>query len=454
MRNMPGALGALRGHGDKTSFEGGTHIRLGTLVTIRWIAILGQLSTILTVHYLLGFEVDIVLAGLAVAASALINLALTLLYPASRHLTDPQAAMQLGFDLVQLSLLLFLTGGMTNPFAILMVVPVTISATVLSRRSTWILLGIAFVASVILAVWHLPLPVWEVELYMPRIYLIGSWAGLAFTMIFLSLYAGRVSADARRRAQALAATEAALEREHKLSELGTLAAAAAHELGTPLGTITLAARELMRDTPTDDVRYEDISLINDQVTRCRRILERLSTKDLGDEEHPFAIQTIEALAREAARQFDFLTDVTITVTATPLANDESEQPLVTRRAEILHALTNFVENAVGFAKSEVTVEIGWSPRAIRVVIADDGPGFDPVVQKQLGEPYVTTRRDGMESDGSKPVNATGDTGLGLGVFIAKTLLERTGATVRFVNGIEGGAIIRINWKRDILEEAL
>lgn len=413
-------------------------------------AIAGQLLTLAIVHWVLGFRFEAHWAIMAISASAALNLYLSIRYPRAKQLTDYEATVHLGFDLVQLALLLSLTGGWTNPFAFLLVVPVTISATVLSRKSTWILLALALVSCLILARWHLPLPWGAVPLQIPTTYLIGSWIGLVVSMVFLAIYAATVSADARRRSKALAATEAALEREHKLAELGTLAAAAAHELGTPLGTITLAARELLRETPKQDARYDDVALINDQVSRCRQILERLSHSDLGDAPHPFAIQTIEALANEAARPFEFLTDVVIHVRAHPLENSDTKQPVITRRAEVLHALTNFIENAVGFARTRVDVSIGWSAERIQVVIADDGPGFDPTVQKKLGEPYVTTRQRGEGDEDDAHVNATGDTGLGLGVFIAKTLLERTGARVQFINAPQGGASVRIVWRRDPL----
>jgi two-component system sensor histidine kinase RegB len=436
---------------DRAGIGFDNRVRLGSLVTLRWIALLGQGLALLVIYFGLGYDFEIFWAAMVVAVSVAFNLFLIVLFPAAHQLPDKKAAMQLGFDLVQLALLLSFTGGLSNPFSSLLLVPVTISATVLSRKSTWALLVLALGLSILMARWHLPLPWPDSSFTLPAMYRLGLWMGLAVAMIFLTLYAARISVDTRKRSQALAATEAALEREHKLAELGTLAAAAAHELGTPLGTITLAARELLRETPEGDPRHEDVLLINDQISRCRGILERLSYKDLSDEAFPFAIQTIEALAHEAARAFEYLTDVVIDVEAAPLDEGNAPQPVISRRAEILHALTNFIENAVGFARSRVLVRIGWSSSVIEVIIKDDGPGFDPSVQKNLGEPYVTTRRRGTEAMGAHHVNATGDTGLGLGVFIAKTLLERTGATVRFVNDVKsGGAVVKILWQKEML----
>jgi len=419
-------------------------VRLGTLVTIRWAAVVGQLATLAIVRFGLGFPLPLAEAGLAVAASAALNLILQVRYPATHQLSDRQAASQLGFDLLQLAFLLFLTGGLTNPFSILIVVPVSISATVLSRRSTLILLTLGLALSMMLALWHRPLP-WHGggDLSLPETYLFGLWTGVAFSMVFLTLYAGRVSAEARRHALALAATKAALDREQKLAELGTLAAAAAHELGTPLGTITLAARDLLKETPGDDPRYEDVELINDQVGRCRQILERLSKQRMEGEEHPFFRQPLSAILAEAAEPFERQTDVEIAIRAESRAEDGAGEPVLRRRPEILHALNNFIENAVAFARGRVELTLTWSAERVELALRDAGPGFDAAILSSLGEPYIRGRR-AAERRGKAE-------GMGLGVFIAKTLLERTGAAVSFSNAPGGGALVRIRWPRDILE---
>jgi len=439
---MPGAAPSSTMTPDFDDFPvigGHSGVRLATLVTIRWLAVGGQLVTLLFVRYGLDLPIDLPPAIAAVAASALLNSLVLLRYGAVKQLTDRQAALQLAFDLVQLAFLLCLTGGLTNPFSLLMVVPVTISATVLSRRSTAMLLVLALLLSAFLALMYIPLPWRGGSIELPPIYLFGLWAGLAFSMLFLALYAGRVSEEARRRAGALAATQAALAREQRLAELGTLAAAAAHELGTPLGTITLAAQDLLQEMPEDDPRHEDLSLINSQAMRCRTILEQLSQRRPAADEHPFAYQPLEAIAREAARPFEAFSDVTLTI-HTARQSDDGSQPVMRRRPEILHALTNFIENAVSFARSRVDIELDWDARQVRMTITDDGPGFDPAVLRSLGEPYVTTRH-GTDTEA----------GLGLGIFIAKTLLERTGARVSFVNTSTGGACVSLRWTRADLE---
>ena len=426
--------------------EDPARVRLETLLTLRWIAIAGQLATVLVVHFGFGFPLPLWWALAAIAISAAINVYLMLRRPAGQQLSDREVAIELAFDLLQLSFLLYLTGGLANPFALLILAPVTISATVLSRRSTFLLLSMGLLLISALAIWHRPLPWTGAPLVIPRLYLFGVWSGLALAMTFLALYAARVSAEARQRARALAATQAALARAQKLSDLGTLAAAAAHELGTPLGTITLVARELLCDLSPADPHHEDAELIAEQASRCREILQQLAVTPADAADHPFNRQPLAALAREAARPFERLTDVVIDIRDRPTDPSAGPQPVVQRRPEILHALTNFIENAVGFARSRVVIEVTWDADTVSMRIVDDGPGFDPATLKSLGDPYL--RRGGRSFAGR---GREGAAGLGLGVFIAKTLLERTAARVGFSNRSGGGAVVDIRWPRRTLE---
>lgn len=421
--------------------EGG--IRLRTLVLIRWCAVIGQLFALLLVRFVLEFELAFEAAVLAVLFSAALNLYLTIRYEWVRHLNEREALLQLGFDLAQLAFLLYLTGGLQNPFAVLLVVPVTISATMLQRASTVSLLAVALVVTLLLLPFHLPLP-WDGDppTFEP-IYLMGLGIALAFCMIFMALYVMRVAEEARTRATALAATQAALAREHRLSALGALAAAAAHELGTPLGTITLAAGELKRDLDDADPHAADIHLISDEVNRCRDILARLSQGHNEKAGEPVSWVPVLALIREAMAPYDKGRPVSIEISG-EADGAETAQPMVFRRPEILHGLGNFIENAVSYAKSEVHLRARWSESEVLVTICDDGPGFDPVILRQLGEPYVTSGAAGpgrlQRTDG----------GLGLGVFIAVTLLARTGAKTEFANRGNKGAEVKVRWPREIL----
>ncbi len=444
-----------------------SRVRLQTLVGLRWLAILGQAIAVLVVAGWLRAPLPLGEVLATITVSAALNTYLSFRYAGQRTLTQQEAAFQLAFDLAQLSLLLYLTGGICNPFSMLLMVPVTVSATVLARRMTLMLLAFALTLSLGITLHARPLP-WPDGARapeLPDLFLVGLWVALATTMIFLTLYASRVTAEARQRSQALHATREALEKERRLADLGALAAATAHELGTPLGTIVLTLKDLLSDMPADSPWREDLELVMDQVQRCRRILERLRSRELEGGHHPFDVQPVEALLREAVRPHERHAGVEISITCRPALEPpatrssaprggrtgsdgrsrpaEADQPRILRRPEILHALNNFLENAIAFARSRVALHARWDERSLRIRIEDDGPGFPPQVRERLGEPYVTTRRP----VGGTPGEEGGASGLGLGIFIAVSLLERTGARVRFANRRTGGAVVEIVWPR-------
>ena len=393
---------------------------------------MGQALALLFVHYGLNFPLPIGIALVVVGVSAALNLVVFLVYPASYRLTDRGAAVYLGFDLLQLAALLFLTGGLTNPFSLLILVPVTISATILSLVSTVGLGALALACVTFLAFLHLPLPWDRTGLVLPELFVVGTWAALALGMIFISIYAWQVAAEARRMSDALTATQLALSREQQLSALGGLAAAAAHELGTPLGTITLVAKELARDLPKEGPLAEDLTLLTSQVERCREILARLSRKPEGQQDTAFSVLPLTALA-EAAAAAHRRGGVTVDIAP----HGKGTTPLVRRSPEIVHGLGNLVQNAVDFARGKVSIVIDWTASEIAIQVQDDGLGIDAEILSALGEPYTTSRPD--------------DGGMGLGVFIAKTLLEHTGASVSFANRPGGGCEVAIIWPRAILE---
>ena len=424
---------------DTPSFTGEAGgVRLGTLVAIRWMAVAGQAGCLLLVEILFGFEVRPGITLPVVMVSAALNLWLALTRNANLRLTDRQAAIQLAFDLVHLASLLFLTGGLANPFSVLMLAPTCVSASILGRRSTYFLILISVLSVSALAFTPFSLPWQGPPPDFSPLYLAGLWAALTFTLAFLALYMARVGREGRARARALAATQIALEREQRLAALGGLAAAAAHELGTPLGTILLAVRERLaetrrqKDAPADLIT--DLELIADETDRCRAILARLGEHRQAGPEHPFADSRLEALVREAAAPHE---DRKV-----PIRYHASAglQPVLNRTPEAIHAIRNIVENAVGYARDAVDIHLAWDDAYVSVAVDDDGPGFDPHVERHLGEPYVTTRQPSAGRDG----------GLGLGLFIAKTLLERTGADIRFGRAPTGGARVRIRWPRGLL----
>lgn len=415
---------------------GATRVRLRTLVLIRWVAIIGQLISILTVHYTLAFPLPLWPTVAAVVVSAGVNLAATFLRPAATRLRDREAALYLGYDVIQLAVLIALTGGLQNPFAILFLVPVTISATILSLLSTAALCGLVLICVTIVAFFHWPLPWGDELLSLPPLYLLAIWVAIALGTVFIAAYAWRVANEARRMANALSATQMALAREQRLSSLGAMAAAAAHELGTPLGTIAVVSRELERDLPPDSAFAEDARLLGGQVARCREILGRLTALGEGEADTPYSRLPISVLVGAAAAPHQH-EGVRFEVAAHPAEGSVAPEPTAPRRAEIVHGLGNIIENAIQFCRNGVEAVVTWDEQSVTVDVLDDGPGFSTTILAELGEPYVSTRR--------------GDGRMGLGVFIAKTLLERTGASISFANRRRGGARVSVSWRRADLE---
>jgi two-component system sensor histidine kinase RegB len=285
----------------------------------------------------------------------------------------------------------------------------------------------------VLSGFHMPLPWRGAAPHLPELYVAGIWAALVLGMVFISVYAWRLAEEARRMADALAETQIVLSREQKMSALGGLAAAAAHELGTPLGTIALVAKEVKNQLPEGSKMAEDMAPIAEQTARCRDILGQLSrspeAEGLGEQ---FSHVTLTALVQEAVEPHcggGVVIDIETLGDGAP--------PMVQRHPEILHGLGNFIENAVDFAAARVVVRADWRNAGLGVEIIDDGPGFASDILGRLGEPYITSRK--LSDDGGG--------GLGLGVFIAKTLLERTGAEIEFRNQLGGGAKVGISWPR-------
>jgi two-component system, sensor histidine kinase RegB len=358
-------------------------------------------------------------------------------YKRSVHMSGRQASLQLAFDLGQLSVLLYLTGGLANPFAILTIVPVTISATLLSGRSTIGLLGLAAACLTTLSLWALPLP-WRAgeAPTLPDTYRFGVWIALMVSMSFLASYAWRVSAEARRRQQALVATQAALARAQQMSAVGGLAAAAAHELGSPLGTIMLVASDLVSQLGNDPDFGPDLQLLKDQARTCGEILKRISVQ--APTEAHFADASLEAIIQEISRNHE-----TPRVQYVFQVSAEDRNWRMARSPELLNALDNFVANAVRHARQMVAITLQSDRESVSLRIEDDGDGFAPDILPHLGDPYLA-------GSALRPV------GMGLGIFIAMSLLERVGAVVRFGNrsgpaGAGGteivGARVDISWSK-------
>jgi two-component system sensor histidine kinase RegB len=425
-------------------------VRLDTLVRLRWLAVAGQAAAVIVVGFGLGFRLPIVLCFALIALSAIVNLVLRIRYPASLRLANTPAAILLGYDVLQLGGLLYLTGGLQNPFSILLLVPVIVSATTLAPRPT-VILGVMVVAfATLLGFQHWPLP-WYAnqEFPLPLVYVVGVWVALVSACIFTGVYAFRVAEEARQLARALNATEMVLAREQHLYALDGLAAAAAHELGTPLATIALVAKELEREIPPGSPHAEDVALLRSQSQRCRDILAKLTSLSGQTDQH-LSRQPLSHLIEEVVAPYrGFATRIVVS----PKKGSDPE-PVGRHNPAVVQGLANLVENAVDFARDEVTVGTEWDKDRVAVTIMDDGPGFAPGIMDRIGEPYLTTR---LPSD-AEPVDREAG-GLGLGVFIAKTLLERSGARLSLANreAPDSGAMVRVEWPRplmDIQAEAL
>jgi two-component system, sensor histidine kinase RegB len=419
------------------------NVRLDTLLRLRWLAIIGQTTAVMVVYYGLDFSLPIWSCLVVIALSAWLNIALRARFSPTQRLEPERAAWLLAFDIAELAVLLFLTGGLQNPFAFLFLAPVLLSATALPPRITVMLGGFAIVCATVLVFTHYPLP-WDPDdpLELPWIYLLGVWFSILLAIGFIGVYAWQVTEEGRQLAEALAATELVLAREQHLSQLDGLAAAAAHELGTPLSTILVIARELERAIESGSTHADDVRLLREQAQRCRDILSKLTELSTGE---PFDRMPLPALIEEVVaphRNFGIAIDVALA--------HEPSPPLGARNPAILYGLGNLLENAVDFAHQRVEVAADWSAKEVAVTISDDGPGFAPEIMVRIGEPYVRSSK-------RRRMNAGGETvGLGLGFFIAKTLLERSGATVDFENRSypDRGAVIKVRWGRDDFERPL
>ncbi|OSP54616.1 sensor histidine kinase RegB [Pseudoruegeria sp. SK021] len=426
-------------------------IRLRTLVVLRWIAISGQLITITVAQYAFALNLQFGLCYLAVGASVISNLFAVYIFPENKRLSEGEVVSMLLFDISQLSFLLFLTGGLNNPFALLILAPVTISASALQLRSTVLLGGVAFLLITGVAIFNFPLTNrLGVVMDMPPDFLLGFWVAIVIGLVFIAGYARRISIEINAMSDAILATQMALEREQKLTDLGGVVAAAAHELGTPLATIKLVSSEMYDELEDPDQRA-DAGLIRDQADRCRDILRSMGRAGKDDKHMQYA--PLETVIHEAAEPHTER-GKRVRFSIAPTLDGESLQPQIKRQPEIIHGLRNLMQNAVDFADSTVWVDAMWTSASIRIRISDDGQGYPAHVIGRLGDPFLRSRKSDSEV-AKRPEYE----GMGLGLFIAKTLLERTGAELTFYNGSDpflnseerpdrSGAIVEVHWRRE------
>jgi len=412
-------------------------VRLDTLVRLRWLAVFGQIAALLVVTDGLDFQLPFWSCLAVIGVYAAFNLFLRLRFRGNERLAPERAAWLLAVDIAELALLLFLTGGLENPFSFLFLGPVLISATALPPRMTLMLAAFAVSCATVLVWKHYPLP-WSSDdpLELPPIYMLGVWLSILLAIGYISIYAWQITEEARQLADALVATELVLAREQHLSQLDGLAAAAAHELGTPLSTISLVSKELELALKGSE-QADDARILREQAQRCRDILGKLTALPAPGE--PFERMKLSALIEDVVsphRNFGIAIEV-------KRPQEVREEPVGARNPAILYGLGNLLENAVDFARERVEVAAVWDNDTVSVTIGDDGPGFPPEIIGRIGEPYVKGHRPQRQQAASQSA------GLGLGFFIAKTLLERSGGQLTIENRIfpARGAVIRVTWRR-------
>ncbi|MGB2491579.1 MAG: ActS/PrrB/RegB family redox-sensitive histidine kinase [Candidatus Puniceispirillum sp.] len=401
------------------------------VLTIRWLAICGQLMALMFTYFILGFDLPLIPALAIVALSVLMNLWQNRQAKDDSGLVE-QNLLALIFDILQLTALLFLTGGLLNPFSVLLLAPVVVSATMLRRRATLVLI-LTVAASVSgLALYNHPLP-WDQDMVkLPSLYVAGLWMSLVLSTIFIGGYVWWVASAARNLSEALSEAQLAVAEEQQAVALGSLATAAAHKLGSPLNTITVISHELSREITEDDPIYEDVQLLRAEAERCRVILgslEDYKSQSNPDFETELPINVlIEDLLYE---RFDAdLIEVNVTHDAVSM----DEVPVATRRAEFIQAIEDILQNAHQFARSKIIVHIEWSSEDIHISINDDGNGFKPSILSRAGQPWNSSR-----------VGQSGHRGLG--IFIARTLIQSIGGSVIFGNGKNGGGEVRVSLPR-------
>ena len=395
-------------------------VRIDTLIRLRWYAIIGQAGAVLVIAFAFGYPMAWAVCLALIAMSAALNLILNQRYRSTHRLPADGTFRLLAFDIAQLGVLLFLTGGLQNPFAFLLLAPVVVSSTSLTQNHTLMLGGFAVAIITFLAVFHLPLP-WipGSDFRLPGQFLVGVWVAIICTLGFTAIYAFRVAEEARKLADALAATELVLQREQHLTDIDGLAAAAAHELGTPLATIALVSKEMVNTLPKDSAMHDDAALLRSQAQRCREILQKLTSLS-SEGESIIEQKTIMAFLEDVVSP---LRELGVEIEIVSFGKN-ADEPKIMRSPGLNYGLTNLIDNAIVYAKHKVTVEADWRDGNLQLKIFDDGKGFPESIRNRIGEPFLTSRQ---QNGSNRP------RGLGLGLFISKTLLERNGAELAFSN---------------------
>ena len=415
---------------DLLKFEEDLRLEKKTVVILRWIALIGQLLTIYFVHFFIGFDLPLIFCSLTIFCGGLTNIFIQFNFR-KNQLSNIESTILLFYDVIQLAVLIYLTGGVTNPFIIFLIVPALISSTLLNLASTLFLSIITIMSLTLLTFNYFPLPSeGNIHFHVPDYYIYSIPSALVIALIFLNYFGFRFGYEARRRGNALNKLELVLAKEQELESIGHQAAAAAHSLGTPLSTITVIAKELKKEIVNNKEFKDDVDTILEQAKKCGDILKKISQNQIVDDEYVKNI-TLQDLLFEITKSFESITEKNLNLNL----ENAKKRISIKRSAELTYGIRNFVGNAVKFSKKNIYINLVSNNQNTILQISDDGPGFPDDIYKIIGEPYISTKSKKLKSKA----------GLGLGTFIGKTLLERKKANIEFLKSSNGGALVEISW---------
>jgi two-component system, sensor histidine kinase RegB len=412
-------------------------LKKSTYINLRWIAIIGQLITINLVYFIFNFEFDFILTNLIILIAGLSNLYL-IYFNQKTQLVDKTAFIFLLIDILQLGCLIYLTGGIVNPFSIFIIIPTIFSSSNLSFRSNMLLITITASIIVFLTFFHHPLPYPINEhFHVSEYYYYSIPISLIIALIFLNYFALTFGKESRVRKEALNKMEEIMSKEHELLSLGGQAAAAAHSLGTPFSTMKIISADLLKQFKNDEEVRKDIELLVSQIERCSEILKKLTLNPTIEDDFIDKDLTIGDYIIEIVKSFQEISKKEFIVNFDQNSNSFS----IAKSIEIVYGLRNFIGNANKFAKSKIFINIKSDSDFTEIVIEDNGEGYPKDLLSKIGEPYIKSFDSSVKSK----------SGLGLGIFIGKTLLEKNYANILCRNSkTRGGAEVSIKWKNQDL----
>ena len=414
-------------------------LKKSTYINLRWIAIIGQLITVNSVYFIFNFQLDLILENSIILIGIISNLYLIYINK-NTQLADKPAFFFLLIDVLQLSLLIYLTGGIVNPFSIFLLIPTIFSSSNLGLRSNFLLVAITVLIIIILTFFYSPLPYplnknFTIDLH----YYYSIPVSLIIALIFLNYFALSFGIESRLRKEALNKMEEIMSKEHRLLSLGGQAAAAAHSLGTPFSTIKIITSDLIKQFKENSEIKKDIELLASQIDRCSEILKRLTLNPIIEDDFIGTNLTMSHYVGEIVKSFQEISKNFFIINC----DQDSNILNFSKSIEIIYGLRNFIGNANKFAKNKIFITIKSNNDFTEIIIEDDGYGYPKDVLSKIGEPYIKSVQSSIKSK----------SGLGLGIFIGKTLLEKNYASILCKNSeTRGGAEVNIKWRnQDLLK---